>query len=57
MPNADYKDDDAGELAQKVKGSKGEAPSFASTSADKDDQKADLNNSGVKMPQDSAPKL
>ena len=53
-----YNEDEGGAgLSQKVKGPKGSPASFKETPADKDDQKTDINGSGVKMPQDSTNKL
>ena len=58
MPNQRYNEDgDGAGLPQKVKGSKGSEASFKETAAEKDDEKADLNNTGVKMPQSGANSL
>ena len=58
MPNKRYSEDgDGAGLAGKVKGPKGSAASFSETAAAKDDEKADLNNTGVAMPHDSTKKL
>ena len=58
MPNKRYvEDEDGGGLPGQVKGKKGEAASFKPLGGDKDDEQANLNKTGVKMPHDNEKKL
>ena len=61
MPNKDYSENDGGSnLSEKVKGPTGSPATFkpfSSPDGVKDGEARDINGGGVKMPQDSAPKL
>ena len=57
MSNKRYEEDQDAGLPQRVKGPKGSPASFGGLGADKDDEKADLNSTGVRMPQESTKKL
>ena len=52
-----YEDDSAPGLPGKVKGPTGSPAAFKEVPAEKNDEKADLNKTGVKSPEDSVKHL